>query len=216
MVNNKKTAALVAVLSACLLLCGCSSGNQAADSAETESAPVAVKKAELTEEQKKAAEEAGISADRYCTDNTEITAAAENVLQTYYDGIAEENFEKFIGVFPEFYKKAIQEENKEYGETDDEYMKWMKQELVKNYGEDFYAFPEITSVLQINDESLKDLEGRVLDAFGTDVKFDDLYYVYFKQCVRGNLNKSSDAFEYCLMNIGGKYYLYDTYFEEGN
>ncbi|WP_044974564.1 hypothetical protein [Ruminococcus sp. HUN007] len=171
------------------------------------------KKPELSEEQKKAAEEAGISENRYCTDNSDVTKAAEDLLKQYCDGLTEADHDKCFDAFPDFYKRSIENENKLYGETNDEYMQSLKKTMAEQYGDDFYMFASVTSVLQLSDESVTDLERRMKDAFKNDVRLDDLYYVYFDQTIRGSKSRTTDKLEFILPVINGKIYLYDSYFE---
>ncbi|MCI6582836.1 MAG: hypothetical protein MSH15_12790 [Oscillospiraceae bacterium] len=94
-------------------------------------------------------------------------------------------------------------------------MQSIRQGIIDQYGDDFYVFPTVTSVLQINDESLDSLEKRIASAFDTEIKLDDLYYVYFTETRRGSLDKSTNPMEFSILVEDGKYYLYDTYFERG-
>lgn len=217
MFNIKKAAAFLTALSLCASLSGCG-GNEFSSGASGEGTEASQEtkqsRAELSDEQKTAASEAGISEERYCTDNEAITARASEIIDIYYQGITDVDFDRCFEVFPDFYKKAMEEENRKYNETNEQYTEGMKKYFSENYGEDFYVFSEVTSVLQISDSSLAELETRIKNTFGTEMKIDDLYYVYFKQVVRGSLKKGSDPLEFCLIYSDGKYYLYDDYFEK--
>lgn len=211
----KLTALCLTAVLAAASFSGCSEKeNTSQEGSEvSEAVTEAVTERELTQEQKDAAAEAGISEDRYCTDNAEITKKAEEILKIYYEGITEADHDKCFDVFPDFYKKAIEKENEEYNETNEEYMQSIRQGIIDKYGDDFYIFPAITSVLQINDESLDSLEKRISSAFDTEMRLDDLYYVYFTETTRGSLDKSTNPMEFSILVKDGKYYLYDTYFE---
>ena len=213
----KLTALCLTAVLAAASFSGCSekAGTSQEATEVSEAVTEAVTERELTQEQKDAAAEAGISEDRYCTDNAEITKKAEEILKIYYEGITEADHDKCLGVFPDFYKKAIEKDNEEYNETNEEYMHSIRQGIIDQYGDDFYVFPTVTSVLQINDESLDSLEKRIASAFDTEIKLDDLYYVYFTETRRGSLDKSTNPMEFSILVEDGKYYLYDTYFERG-
>lgn len=192
MINLKKITVFVTAFSLCVSLCSCGG---------------------LTSEQKKAAEEAGISVKRYCTDTTEINEKTSALLAQYYEGMSEADHNKCFNAFPYFYKEAVEAENAEYGETNDEYIQSIRDGFISTYGDDFYAFAEINNILQINDESLYELEDRIWNAFEVECELDDLYYVYFTENIRGSLDKQSQPLEFAVLKIDGKYYLYDDYYE---
>ena len=220
MSENKWLRRTAAVLTAILMIVPCAgcTGETSADTGKTGnsasgSSDTGKKAVSLNEDQKKAAEEAGISEDRYCTDNSEITKVAEELLKQYCDGMTEADHEKCFGAFPDFYRKAVEDENKQYGETNEQYMKSIKDGFAESYGDDFYIFATVSSVLQLSDESLKSFKERIDKSFEIDANVEDLYYVYFTENVRGSKNKSSDELEFILPVIDGKTYLYDDYYE---
>lgn len=211
----------VSALALCMTVYGCDSSDSSSvsekDSSSVSEESSAVEneivRGELTDEQKKAAEEVGISEDRYCTDNTSATNIALGVLQQYYEGLAEADHEKCFTAFPDFYKKAIEDENKEYGDTNEEYMQSIKTRFIEIYGDDFKISPKINSVLQINDESMAGLQERINATFGTDIKLEDVYYIYFSENITGSLKTAENPLEFSLLCIDGNYLLYDAYFE---
>ena len=218
MSENKWLRRTAAVLAAAMMLVPCSgctgdSGSTDTGNSTSSSSTESKKPANLNEDQKKAAEEAGISEDRYCTDNAEITKAAEELLKQYCDGMTEADHDKCFDAFPPFYKKALEDENKEYGETNEQYMQSIKDKFAESYGDDFYIFATVSSVLQLSDESLESFKERKAKSCDADVNIEDLYYVYFTENVRGSKNKSSDELEFILPVIDGKTYLYDDYYE---
>ena len=218
MSENKWLRRTAAVLAAAVMLVPCSgctgdSGSTDTGNSTSSSSTESKKPANLNEDQKKAAEEAGISEDRYCTDNAEITKAAEELLKQYCDGMTEADHDKCFDAFPSFYKKALEDENKEYGETNEQYMQSIKDGFAEKYGDDCYIFATVSSVLQLSDESLESFRERISNSFDADVNIEDLYYVYFTENVRGSKNKSSDELEFFLPVIDGKTYLYDDYYE---
>ena len=108
----KKLLALSAALSLSVFLCSCSENSQTGDklpenSSDASGSVASTQKAELTEDEKSAAAEAGISEERYCTDNSEITKIGENLLKQYYDGMSEADHDKCFGAFPDFYKALV-------------------------------------------------------------------------------------------------------------
>ncbi|MBP0962151.1 MAG: hypothetical protein J5864_08405, partial [Oscillospiraceae bacterium] len=192
----------VAAFSAALLMlvpCAGCSGNSGSSGAGQNGSSVSdstgkkKQKVKLTEEQKKAAGEAGISEERYCTDNTEITKTAGELLDQYCEGMMNADHDKCFDAFPSFYKKAVEDENKKYGETNEQFMQGIKTNFSDSYGDDFYIYATVNSVLQLSDESLENTEKRLKKSFDDGIVLEDLFYVYFTDNVRGSQNKSSDS-----------------------
>ncbi len=226
MSENKWLRRTAAVLTAALMLIPCagcsgssaSSGggentSSASDQNNASSVKLPKRAAKLTDEQKKDASDKNISEERFCTDNEQITKVAEDLLKQYCDGMTEADHDKCFDVFPAFYKKAVEKENSECGDTNEQYMQSIKEGFADSYGDDFYIFPTVTSVLQLSDESLEGTEERLKKSFGGDISLDDLYYVYFNENVRGSKNKSSDALEFFILVMDENCYLYDDYYE---
>lgn len=155
-----------------------------------------------------------IAEERFQADNTAIKKAAEKLFEQYYDGIKNEDFEKCFSVFPDFYKKAIENENKSYNETDDEYIKSMNASFTQTYGDDYYAFITIGTTLQLYDEVLADTQNVIKESFGADAKLEDAWFLYVSQTARGEIAKETVEYQFMLLKIDGKYYLYDNYFEK--
>ncbi|MBP1592497.1 MAG: hypothetical protein ILP22_10690 [Oscillospiraceae bacterium] len=219
----KRSAAFLAALLMLLPCAGCSGNNgsqggggnasSASDQNNASSVKLPKRAAKLTDEQKKDASDKNISEERFCTDNEQITKVAEDLLKQYCDGMTEADHDKCFDVFPAFYKKAVEKENSECGDTNEQYMQSIKKGFADSYGDDFYIFPTVTSVLQLSDESLEGTEERLKKSFGEDISLDDLYYVYFNENVRGSKNKSSDALEFFILVMDENCYLYDDYYE---
>lgn len=209
---------MAALFSAALIMCtsvyGCSD-KDISSSDEKNVTPVEEQvRGELTEEEKNAAKEKGISEERYCTSEEAITKIAEDVLKQYCEGLAEADHEKCFTVFPDFYKQAVEAENKEYGETNEEYMQSIKQGFINDFGEDFTLSASVNTVLQISDESLNEMEKTINESFGIEIKLDDLYDVYFSETLSGSLNSETNPLQFLMLYIDGKYYLYDSYYEK--
>lgn len=228
MSENKWLRRTAAVLAAAMMLVPCSgctgdsgssdagqSGNSASES-KKDTAGIKIEKkrsVKLNDEQKEDAKQKGISEERFCIDNTEITKVAEELLKQYCDGMTEADHDKCFDAFPDFYKKAVEEENKQYGETNEQYMQSIKDKFAEAYGDDFYIFASISAVLQLSDESLEDVKESIDKSFGVDVNIEDIYSVYFTENFRGSKDKASDELDFLLPVIDGKIYLYDDYYE---
>lgn len=153
-----------------------------------------------------------IAADRLNDDYDSLEKEASALFKKYYDGIEKDDYKTFSAVFPDFYLNALEEEGKEYNQTNEEFLKSINETNKSTYGDDFYSFATITAILQLTDESLDTLNSSIKDTFGTKKKIEDAYSVYMTQTIRGSVSKDSMDMNYIMVIIDGKYYLYDEYF----
>ncbi len=154
-----------------------------------------------------------ISPDRLVTDDTEIIKIVDSCFEKYFNGIKNESHDECFSSFPDFYKKAVEEENKTYNQQNDEYIKEINSDLKASYGDDYYAYASVSAVLQIVDSSLEEMESTINKSFDISIKLEDAFSVYVQQVIRGSLDSRSDELEYMLLKIDGEYYLYDQYYE---
>lgn len=213
---NKKFLSLLmaGILCFSLYSCGSSKTETAGDSQSAETNQAVSSAAETN--QASGSDETvytDIAADRKNDDYDSLEKEAGTLLEQYYTGIAEESHDKCFGAFPDFYKKAIEDESKSYGETNEEFMQYINESIKEGYGDDYTVYAEITAILQLTDESLSSLEEIINKSFSVNIKLEDAYSVYFNQNASGSKDRSCDECEYKMIIIDGKYYLYDDYFE---
>ncbi len=162
-------------------------------------------------------EDGYISEKRKNTDYESLKKDALALINDYYSGMEKENYDKFIGVFPDFYQKAFEDETKnEFNQTNDECITEMHDGFEITYGEDFYIVPEIidSGILQLDDASLKELNTMIADTFDVNVNVTDAYSVNFQQITRGSKNRDSNPMEFLMIKIDDKFYLYDNWYTE--
>lgn len=160
-----------------------------------------------------AQENDGINPERLNTDNTELFEITKNLVDTYFKGVTQDDYDMCFSVFPDFYREALELENKYYNQTGKEYIKEINQSLKSTYGDDYYGYIEPTGALQLYDGALKNVESIVKETFGISVKIEDAYEVYFNESIRGNLDATSQESMYIVLKIDGEYFLYDSYYE---
>lgn len=154
-----------------------------------------------------------IAKDRLVTDNTEIINIANKHFEAYFNGIKNGSHDECFSGYPDFYKKAVEKENKEYNQENDEYIKEIDANLASTYGDDYYAYATVSAILQIVDTSLAEMESIINKSFNIDIELEDAFSVQVNQVVRGKLDSTSKEMEYLLIKVDGKYYLYDQYYE---
>lgn len=154
-----------------------------------------------------------IAKDRLVTDNTEIINIANKHFEAYFNGIKNGSHDECFSGYPDFYKKAVEKENKEYDQENDEYIKEIDTNLASAYGDDYYAYATVTAILQIVDTSLAEMESIINKSFDIDIVLEDAFSVQVNQVIRGKLNSISEEMEYLLIKVDGEYYLYDQYYE---
>ena len=137
----------------------------------------------------------------------------KNLVDTYFKGVTQDDYDMCFSVFPDFYREALELENKYYNQTGKEYIKEINQSLKSTYGDDYYGYIEPTGALQLYDGALKNVESIVKETFGISVKIEDAYEVYFNESIRGNLDATSQESMYIVLKIDGEYFLYDSYYE---
>lgn len=209
---------IIALLSACavLLMTSCSSKNNSSQDS-TQSKASDLTQAQTAQPGDSAAagtDELQIASDRVNKDYDSLKDISDKLFKQYYNGIKDEDYDECFGIFPDFYRKAIEDESKEYGQTNDDYIKQINDQIKKQYGDDYYSYAEITGILQLYDDSLTQTEDTINKTFGTNVKLEDAYTVYYNQIARGSADKGTEKLVYILLKIDGKYYMYDNYFEK--
>lgn len=155
-----------------------------------------------------------ISPDRLNDDYDSLEKKADSLFEKYFDGIKNDDYKTFAKVFPDFYLDALEEEGKDYNQTNEEFIKSINADNKTKYGDDYYSFAEVTAILQLTDESLETLKDSIKETFGEKVKLEDAYSVYITQNTRGSIGKDSQDLDYLMLIIDGKYYLYDEYFTD--
>ena len=154
-----------------------------------------------------------MSPDRENKDFDSLNKAASELFEQFYKGIEQEDADLCFSVFPEFYVDAITKESIEFNQTNEEYVVDINNDFKDAYGSDYYAYVDITAILQLYDESLLNLQKTINKTFDNNTVLEDAYSVYATENVRGSLNKGSQEHEYFLIKINGKFYLYDNYYE---
>ena len=217
----KKVAVLVCLLGICMSLCSCAEKNPApsADSSNSASVSQSANQNTVTDKNDRSdnneeKDENYISPERKNQDYDNLSKSASELLKLYYAGITDEDYSKWKKTFPDFYLKAMEDEGKQYNQTNEEFLIEINTENKAEYGDDYYAYAEEPAILQITDVSLDILKEEIKETFGVDADLRDAYSINYNAVVRGSKNKTTSTMEFFMLNIGGTNYLYDQYYTE--
>lgn len=205
----KKTTVLLQ-LSAILALTGCSSQ----DNAQTESVSNDDSTSQI------------VSSDKNNSES-ELAQQIEDIclefVNNYYNGTMEKDFDKCFGNFPDFYLEMLEKETEICGETHDEYMQGIYNDYAETYGDDFKITSRVSDdgngtkgILKLSDESTKDMKKIFKETYNKDVNLEKAYTVYITTVTKGSENEVSEESEWYILEIDGKNYLYERYYENNS
>lgn len=132
------------------------------------------------------------------------------IFQGYYDGLKSGDYDACFSSFPEFYTKR---QESDLDGQEQEYMDAAKQWFVESYGEDFTIELSLGNIFQLTDESLQDFEEILTDTFSEPVELDTAYSVVVREYGKGSLGSNTIETEWYVLQIDGKNYMYDTFYE---
>lgn len=218
----KKIITFLLIVSMTSVFCGCNETTEQVSSSQSVAETSVVQEQSTTEGsstentgEDDIVYEVNINSDRALKDGDEekLKDIISGLFDNYYNGIKAEDYSLCFSVFPEFYQKATEDETKELGQTNDQYIKEINAYFNETYGDDYYAFITIGNIVQLNDEVLESIKDGINKAFNVSISLEDAYSVYIDQTARGSLKKETQNYQYIMLKIDGQYYLYDDYFE---
>lgn len=198
-------------LTALLTLAGCTSQDMAASSSGTDSGISSAASGTSASDTVKS-QSSALSAE-------EIETKCLELLDNYYTGTKEADFDKCFGNFPDFYIDMLEKEVGICGETHEEYMQAVLDDYKEWYGDDFdikYTVAEDNGekgILFLYDDSIADFKDIIKNTYNKDVNLEEAYTVYINENISGSKSSDSQKSEWFLLKIDGKYYLYENYYE---
>lgn len=196
---------LPAVMLLALLTSGCN--DTQASSTKTES------KAATASASDSATSGGTISDDRKNEDFDALVEEFTPLLDTYYQGIREQDYDMFLSAFPDFYKEQVEQECKEQSMDHKAYMNGMYTNLTDQYGADFKITYTFSQIFQLTDDSLTAYDDILKTKFGVTASVSDGYSAVVKEATSGMKDSSSYDLEWFFLKIDGKLYLYENYYE---
>ncbi len=204
-----KKKSMLLMMTAILALTGCE------NETEETSADISVNNAETTsvtesKEQKENSDE--MTAEK-------IEEIFLGIVDDYYKGTEEADFDKCFGNFPDFYLEMLEKEVEICEQTHEEYIQSIHDYYVETYGEDFTISFVVTEdeegskgILNL-EQSLVDFEEVLNETYGKDIHLEEAYTIYLTTITKGSVNTDNVREEWFMLKIDGKYYIYENYYE---
>ena len=147
--------------------------------------------------------------------NQEVADNTISMLDEYYLGMREGNFDLTFKNYPDFYVNNIEMELEYYGGTKDEYIsKNNSTYYTNNYGEDASISAEVTATTLMTKSVTKKYNKLVKSLYKGDATIQSVYTVYVDKTVSGTLKTETEPEIWTVLEIDNNYYLYDDYFEK--
>lgn len=146
--------------------------------------------------------------------NQEVADATVSMLDEYYQGMRDADFDLTFKNYPEFYVDNVELELEYYGGTKDEYISTDNASYYNdNYGEDATISVDVKSTTLMTKAVTKKYNKLVTKLYKGDETIQSVYTVVVDKVVSGSLKEDSLQETWTIFEIDNSYYLYDDYFE---
>lgn len=147
--------------------------------------------------------------------NQEVADSTISMLNEYYEGMRNADFDLAFKNYAPFYIENIELELEYYGGSKDEYISENNSMYyIENYGEDATITAEVVSTTLMTKSVTKKYNKLVTDFYMSDEIIDSVYTVIVNKLVTGQLKSDSQQETWTVLEIDNSYYLYDDYFEQ--
>lgn len=144
----------------------------------------------------------------------DIYPRIKSLLEQYYAGMRDGNFDLAMSTYPDFYidleKKWIDENIKT---SYDEAMKANSDWYADNYGENYKVQVNINEILQLTEDSLTKMQEILKKNYNLTEALDDCYHFTATEITTGSGTGEPADLEWYVLCYDGKTYLYDTLYE---
>lgn len=146
--------------------------------------------------------------------NQEVADATESMLDEYYQGMRESDFDLAFKNYATFYVNNVEMELEYYGGTKNEYISSNnKTYYTENYGEDTTITAEVTATTLMTKAVTKKYNKLVTELYQDDEVIQNVYTVYVDKIISGEIKSETVQEVWTILQIDDGYYLYDDYFE---
>lgn len=147
--------------------------------------------------------------------NQEVADSTISMLNEYYEGMRNADFDLTFKNYPEFYVNNVKLELEYYGGTEDEYLStdnatW----YTENYGEDATISLEVVSTTLMTKAVTKKYNKLVVNLYQEKATIQNVYTVILNKTISGELATDTTQVDWTILQIDDQYWLYDTYFED--
>lgn len=147
--------------------------------------------------------------------NQEVADCTVSMLNDYYQGMREGDFDLTFKNYATFYVNNVELELEYYGGSESEYISEDNATYyTENYGEDTTIVPEVTATTLMTKAVTKKYNKLVTDLYQEDATIQNVYTVYVNKVITGEIKSETVEEVWTVLEIDDNYYLYDDYFEQ--
>lgn len=147
---------------------------------------------------------------------SEIMETVLPMIQTHYDGIIEEDYDKCFGVYASFYQSAVADEWAYYNyRSNDEYIEGSADTLKEKFGDDVTITLDVVDTERLALKRISKYKKLIKDIFelGTP-HITDGVEVIVSVTYSGFICEETEQTAWTAFLINDEWYLYDSYYED--
>jgi hypothetical protein len=146
--------------------------------------------------------------------NQEVADSTVEMLEEYYEGMRTADFDLTFKNYVPFYVDNVELELEYYGGTEDEYISADNATYYdETYGEDATISVEVVSTTLMTKSVTKKYNKLIPNLYQSEGEVDSVYTVVVNKVVSGELLTDSSQATWTILEMDGRYWLYDDYFE---
>lgn len=148
--------------------------------------------------------------------NDTIMETVLPMIQTHYDGILEEDYDKCFGVYAPFYQSAVNDEWYYYNySSQDEYIKGSADSIKEKFGDDVTIEINVIDTQRLALKRISDYKKLIKNIFALGTPhITDGIEVITEITYSGNLDENTEQTAWYGFLINDEWYLYDAYYED--
>jgi hypothetical protein len=147
--------------------------------------------------------------------NQEVADSTVEMLEEYYEGMRTADFDLTFKNYVPFYVDNVELELEYYGGTEDEYISEDNATYYdETYGEDATISVEVVSTTLMTKSVTKKYNKLITNLYQSEGEIDSVYTVVVNKVVSGELLTDSSQATWTILEMDGRYWLYDDYFEQ--
>lgn len=138
------------------------------------------------------------------------------IIQTHYDGILEEDYDKCFGVYAPFYQAAVADEWYYYNfSSEEEYIKGSSEQIKQKFGDDVTVTIEVADSYRLPLDEISDYKKMIKDIFEEgSPNITDGVEIVANVKYSGFIYEETEQTVWHGFLINDKWYIYDSYYED--
>lgn len=148
--------------------------------------------------------------------NDTIMETVLPMIETHYDGILEEDYDKCFGVYAQFYQSAVADEWYYYNySSNEEYIKGSADSLKETFGDDVEISVDVTDTKRLTLKQISDYKKLIKEIFALGTPhITDALEVTADVTYKGSVSEDCQETVWEAFLINDKWFLYDSYYED--